>query len=113
MWVDASRAVVPRGAVRAVTSRRPVITRAVATPAPPPRPGTLLQAPGSVQATPEWVGRWGDNASLTGNFAPVANELTLHNLRIDGALPASVDGVYLRNVRHWPRQGGPEKATRL
>ncbi|UHJ57549.1 carotenoid oxygenase family protein [Mycolicibacterium fortuitum] len=32
-----------------------------------------------------------------GNYAPVADELTEYNLTVDGAIPAELDGWYLRN----------------
>jgi carotenoid cleavage dioxygenase len=34
---------------------------------------------------------------LQGNYAPVAHELTAHDLQVTGALPPELDGVYLRN----------------
>jgi carotenoid cleavage dioxygenase len=39
----------------------------------------------------------------TGNYAPVADELTEYSLPVDGAIPAELDGWYLRNGPN-PRQ---------
>ena len=43
-----------------------------------------------------------------GNYAPVPDEITEHNLPIEGAIPPEIDGWYLRNgpnprkpVGHW------------
>ena len=43
-----------------------------------------------------------------GNYAPVADELTEYDLPVDGAIPAELDGWYLRNgpnprqaTQHW------------
>ena len=63
--------------------------RAVATPQRAP--------PAQQQSTPSWVSRFSQNPALSGNFAPVVNEVFLPTLRVDGVLPASLDGVYLRN----------------
>ena len=41
----------------------------------------------------------------TGNYAPVADELTEHDLVVEGAVPAELDGWYLRNGPN------PRKAT--
>jgi len=49
------------------------------------------------QVTPDWVSRHADNPALAGNFAPVAREVTLRDLRVEGTLPDCVDGVFLRN----------------
>jgi carotenoid cleavage dioxygenase len=38
-----------------------------------------------------------------GNYAPVADELTAHDLPVEGAIPAELDGWYLRNGPN-PRQ---------
>ncbi|MDT0495715.1 carotenoid oxygenase family protein, partial [Streptomyces griseus] len=40
-----------------------------------------------------------------GNYAPVADELTAHDLPVEGAIPAELDGWYLRNGPN-PRQAG-------
>lgn len=40
-----------------------------------------------------------------GNYAPVADELTEHDLAVEGAIPAELDGWYLRNGPN-PRQAG-------
>ena len=37
------------------------------------------------------------NIFTVGNYAPVADELTEYNLPVDGAIPAELDGWYLRN----------------
>lgn len=34
---------------------------------------------------------------LTGNYAPVADELTAYDLEVTGAIPSSLSGLYLRN----------------
>src|SRR5690349_8576940 len=34
---------------------------------------------------------------LQGNFAPVADEIHLTDLRVEGTLPADLDGLFLRN----------------
>ena len=39
-----------------------------------------------------------------GNYAPVPDEITEHNLPIEGAIPPEIDGWYLRN--------GPIRANR-
>jgi hypothetical protein len=42
---------------------------------------------------------------LAGNFAPVTDETTIAGLTVDGTLPATLDGQYLRlgpNPAHWP-----------
>ncbi len=41
---------------------------------------------------------------LTGNFAPVTEELTIEELTVTGTLPAELNGVYLRNGPN-PRNG--------
>jgi len=58
----------------------------------------------ALSAHPSWLERRGDGATTTnpalkGNFAPVvgAIEGEVRDLRIDGALPACVDGVFMRN----------------
>jgi carotenoid cleavage dioxygenase len=56
-------------------------TQALPAPAPPPRP-----------------------FHLQGNFAPVTAELTAYDLPVTGALPAGLDGTYLRNGPN-PRTG--------
>ncbi len=38
-----------------------------------------------------------------GNYAPVADELTEYDLPVEGAIPAELDGWYLRNGPN-PRQ---------
>jgi carotenoid cleavage dioxygenase-like enzyme len=50
-------------------------------------------------------GRRSSEAFRTGNFAPVADELTDFQLSVDGAIPADLDGWYLRNGPN-PRQAG-------
>ena len=50
----------------------------------------------TLSAAPEWAAK-SDNPPLCGNFAPVDGECTLSNLRVEGELPSSLDGVYLRN----------------
>ncbi|SEH60008.1 carotenoid cleavage dioxygenase [Mycolicibacterium rutilum] len=44
-----------------------------------------------------------DQFFQTGNYAPVADELTAHDLPVQGAIPADLDGWYLRNGPN-PRQ---------
>jgi carotenoid cleavage dioxygenase len=44
-----------------------------------------------------------ENRYLTGNYAPVAEELTVEDLEVTGAIPAALCGRYLRN--------GPNPAT--
>lgn len=49
-----------------------------------------------------------DNPPLRDNFAPVVGECTLRDLRVEGALPPAVRGVYLRNgpnPKHEPLLG--------
>jgi carotenoid cleavage dioxygenase-like enzyme len=70
-------------------SRRRVTALAVATPQRAP--------PAQQQSTPAWAARFAHNPALAGNFAPVANEVFLPSLRVEGVLPASLDGVFLRN----------------
>lgn len=43
------------------------------------------------------------NFFQTGNYAPVPDELTEYSLHVDGAIPADLDGWYLRNGPN-PRQ---------
>lgn len=43
---------------------------------------------------------------LCGNFAPVADEATAHDLPVEGALPPALTGLYLRNGPN-PRKGDP------
>lgn len=43
---------------------------------------------------------------LTGNFAPVADEVTSFDLPVEGAIPPELRGVYLRNGPN-PRSGDP------
>lgn len=52
---------------------------------------------GRLQKTPRWVRKYADNAALSQNFAPVENEISLHDLKVTGKLPPHLDGVYLRN----------------
>ena len=49
------------------------------------------------QTTPQWASKYGDNPALSGNWAPVGSEVVLDGLRVDGRLPPSVAGVWLRN----------------
>lgn len=44
-----------------------------------------------------------ENFFQTGNYAPVPDELTEYSLQVDGAIPADLDGWYLRNGPN-PRQ---------
>lgn len=37
------------------------------------------------------------NVFLQGNFAPIKTEIDVQNLKIEGTLPNSIDGVYMRN----------------
>lgn len=65
-------------------------------------------APAPQQRTPEWVDRWSENIALAGNYAPVEREVTLRGLPVEGKLPASVDGVWMRNgpnPRYEPQPG--------
>lgn len=65
-------------------------------------------ASAAAQRTPDWVARWQDNIALAGNFAPVQNEVTLRGLQVQGHLPSSVDGVWMRNgpnPRFEPEEG--------
>ncbi|WOJ95891.1 carotenoid oxygenase family protein [Congregibacter brevis] len=39
----------------------------------------------------------GHGPHLTGTFAPIADELVLHNLEVEGEIPRDLNGVYLRN----------------
>ena len=93
----------PCAAARGRSRRRvaaPAV-RAVATPQRAP--------PAQQQSTPAWASRFAHNPALAGNFAPVANEVFLPALRVDGVLPASLDGVFLRNgpnPRFAPDAGG-------
>jgi carotenoid cleavage dioxygenase len=48
-----------------------------------------------------------DNPYLSGNFAPVAEEVTAFDLPVTGSLPAELDGRYLRNGPN-PQQADPE-----
>ena len=41
---------------------------------------------------------------LTGNYAPVSDEVTLHDLQVTGALPPELNGTYVRNGPN-PRNG--------
>jgi hypothetical protein len=93
---------------RAPRSAPTASPRAVAT---PQRAGAAAAAPSSapapagarstqqqqLQRTPEWAARHAHNPCLAGNFAPVVDEVTLASLRVDGVLPPSVEGVFLRN----------------
>ena len=57
-------------------------------------------SPGDVFATlsapPEWASA-STNPPLMGNFAPVVGECEIGDLEVEGSIPASVRGVYLRN----------------
>lgn len=66
--------------------------RATAPSAPPPAVQSLPR-----QTTPEWASRYTHNPALSGNWAPVAREVVLDDLRVEGRLPASIAGVWLRN----------------
>jgi carotenoid cleavage dioxygenase len=61
-------------------------------PPPPPLPPTTPR-----QRTPAWVARHAHNPSLAGNFAPIEDEINVRNCVVEGRLPPSVEGVYLRN----------------
>jgi len=50
-----------------------------------------------LQRTPEWVSKYQDNPALAGNFAPVADEVTIADLAVRGELPAHLDGLFVRN----------------
>lgn len=58
---------------------------------------------------------------LQGNYAPLTHTLTAHGLRVTGALPLELDGVYLRNgpnpvrapSRHWFLGQGMVHGARL
>ena len=43
------------------------------------------------------LGRIISNPFLEGGFAPVRDEITVEPLRVRGAIPPELDGVYLRN----------------
>ena len=43
---------------------------------------------------------------LEGNFAPVSEEVTAHDLKVEGAVPPELTGLYLRNGPN-PRKGDP------
>ncbi|MFT3856318.1 MAG: carotenoid oxygenase family protein [Aquabacterium sp.] len=51
-----------------------------------PLPRTGTSAPGTTAGNP----------FVEGVFAPVGEELTLHNLRVEGELPPDLDGMYVR-----------------
>ncbi len=48
-----------------------------------------------------------DSFHLRGNYAPVSDEVTAFDLPVEGALPAELDGLYLRNGSN-PRSGSSD-----
>jgi hypothetical protein len=120
MQLVASQCVAARG-----RSRRRGPARRVSAIASPQR-----APPAPLQSTPAWASRFQHNPALAGNFAPVEHEVFLPSLRVDGTLPPSVDGVFLRNGPnprfppdvggyHWfgacrsRRRSGPTRRTAL
>ncbi len=52
------------------------------------------------EITTQKAERWweqSDNHTLQGNYAPVERELSVDHLLVEGQIPASLDGVFLRN----------------
>lgn len=106
-WLDPSRRSTRRGRAtepRASSATGGATTTAEATRARPrvvQRKDTLEDdASGDVfsalSAPPSWASA-STNPPLMGNFAPVVGECEIGDLEVEGTIPASVRGVYLRN----------------
>lgn len=82
----------------AAAARVAVVPRASS--APSASTSTSSRRLSDLSRAPAWVTSSGaSNPALAGNFAPVVDELEtpMTNLTVDGALPRSLRGVYLRN----------------
>jgi len=57
---------------------------------------TSVDAEHGVKAERPWWER-SNNHTLQGNYAPVTGELSVSDLPVEGQIPASIDGLFLRN----------------